>query len=167
MSAVWNELKDIKVFDRSISILAEDYHLIVTLSIDSIVTALEEILELGLPVLGQGSGAGYIPYYRETLRRLRAGAPESGCLVITPLDQAMLTFEMNTVAQMLKTETKCGKINTASLGNRIRQLHVHVVAQPEHPRAISQLIQARADPLDIRIRVLLVAEKVRQVDSNL
>lgn len=40
-----------KVFDRSIAILAEDYHLIVTPSIDSVVTALEEILELGLPVL--------------------------------------------------------------------------------------------------------------------
>jgi hypothetical protein len=40
-----------KVFDRSIAILAEDYHVIVTPSIDSIVTALEELLELGLPVI--------------------------------------------------------------------------------------------------------------------
>jgi lysophospholipase L1-like esterase len=44
--------------------------------------------ELGLPVLGQGSGAAYIPYYQETVRRLRAGAPDSACLLITPLDQA-------------------------------------------------------------------------------
>ncbi|RZL08428.1 MAG: hypothetical protein EOP40_13145 [Rubrivivax sp.] len=40
-----------KVFDRLINILAEDYQLVVTPGIDSIVTALEEILELGLPVL--------------------------------------------------------------------------------------------------------------------
>jgi len=43
--------------------------------------------ELGLPVLGQGNGSGYVPYYRETLRRIRAGAPAGGCLVVTPLDQ--------------------------------------------------------------------------------
>ncbi|MDP2316636.1 MAG: GDSL-type esterase/lipase family protein, partial [Pseudomonadota bacterium] len=43
--------------------------------------------ELGLPVLGKGNGSAYMPYYQETLRRLRAGAPESACLVITPLDQ--------------------------------------------------------------------------------
>ena len=43
--------------------------------------------ELGLPVLGKGDGADYIPYYLEAIHRLRAGAPNSSCLVITPLDQ--------------------------------------------------------------------------------
>lgn len=50
---------------------------------------------------------------------------------MTPLDQAMFTFEVNSVSQMLKTETGCGKINVAVLGNRIRQLHMHVVARSE------------------------------------
>src|SRR5690606_12451137 len=44
---------------------------------------------------------------------------------LAPLDQAMLTFEVNMVAQALKTVTGCSKINTAALGNVVRQLHVH------------------------------------------
>jgi diadenosine tetraphosphate (Ap4A) HIT family hydrolase len=50
---------------------------------------------------------------------------------LTPLDQAMLTFETNMVAQALKRETGCYKINTGALGNVVRQLHVHVVARNE------------------------------------
>jgi diadenosine tetraphosphate (Ap4A) HIT family hydrolase len=50
---------------------------------------------------------------------------------LTPLDQAMLTFETNMVAQALKRETGCHKINTGALGNVVRQLHVHVVARNE------------------------------------
>jgi len=48
---------------------------------------------------------------------------------MTPLDQTMLAFELNMVSQVLKQLTRCDKINTAILGNRIRQLHVHVVAR--------------------------------------
>jgi diadenosine tetraphosphate (Ap4A) HIT family hydrolase len=43
----------------------------------------------------------------------------------------MLTFETNLVAQALKTLTGCSKINSGALGNRVRQLHVHVVARNE------------------------------------
>ncbi len=50
---------------------------------------------------------------------------------LTPLDQAMLTFETNMVAQALKNVTDCTKINSAALGNIVRQLHVHVVARNE------------------------------------
>lgn len=50
---------------------------------------------------------------------------------LTPLDQAMLTFETNQVAQTLKRVTGCTKINTGALGNRVRQLHVHVIARSE------------------------------------
>ncbi|MEI5680011.1 MULTISPECIES: HIT family protein [unclassified Mesorhizobium] len=50
---------------------------------------------------------------------------------LTPLDQAMLTFECNTVAQALKKSTGCTKINTGALGNIVRQLHVHVIARSE------------------------------------
>lgn len=48
---------------------------------------------------------------------------------LTPLDQAMLTFETNLVAQALKKITGCTKINSGALGNVVRQLHVHVVAR--------------------------------------
>lgn len=50
---------------------------------------------------------------------------------MAPLDQAMLTFETNMVAQALKRVTDCTKINTAALGNIVRQLHVHVIARRE------------------------------------
>jgi diadenosine tetraphosphate (Ap4A) HIT family hydrolase len=50
---------------------------------------------------------------------------------LTPLDQAMLTFEVNMVAQALKSLTGCSKINSGALGNIVRQLHVHVVARSE------------------------------------
>lgn len=50
---------------------------------------------------------------------------------LTPLDQAMLTFETNLVAQTLKTVSGCTKINSGALGNRVRQLHVHIVARSE------------------------------------
>ena len=50
---------------------------------------------------------------------------------LTPLDQAMLTFETNMVSEGLKKATGCLKINTGALGNVVRQLHVHVVARSE------------------------------------
>jgi diadenosine tetraphosphate (Ap4A) HIT family hydrolase len=50
---------------------------------------------------------------------------------MTPLDQTLLTFEANMVAEALKEVTGCTKINTGALGNIVRQLHVHVVARSE------------------------------------
>ncbi len=50
---------------------------------------------------------------------------------LTPLDQAMLTFETNLVAQALKKASGCLKINSGALGNIVRQLHVHVVGRNE------------------------------------
>ncbi len=48
---------------------------------------------------------------------------------LTPLDQAMLTFETNLVAAALKQATGCGKINSGVLGNVVSQLHFHIVAR--------------------------------------
>ncbi|MDI6025538.1 HIT family protein [Corticibacterium sp. UT-5YL-CI-8] len=50
---------------------------------------------------------------------------------LTPLDQAMLTFETNMVASALKRVTGCTKINSGALGNIVRQLHVHIIARNE------------------------------------
>lgn len=50
---------------------------------------------------------------------------------LTPLDQAMLTFETNMVAQALKDITGATKINVGALGNIVRQLHVHIIARTE------------------------------------
>lgn len=48
---------------------------------------------------------------------------------LTPLDQAMLSFETNLVSKAFKNLTGCEKINVGALGNIVRQLHVHVVAR--------------------------------------
>ncbi len=50
---------------------------------------------------------------------------------LAPLDQAMLTFETNLVAEALKKVTAARKINVGALGNVVSQLHVHVVARNE------------------------------------
>jgi diadenosine tetraphosphate (Ap4A) HIT family hydrolase len=50
---------------------------------------------------------------------------------LTPLDQVMLTFEIELVAKALKDVTGATKINVGSLGNIVRQLHVHVIARFE------------------------------------
>ena len=50
---------------------------------------------------------------------------------LTPLDQTMLTFETNMVAEALKKATGATKINLGALGNIVRQLHVHVIARSE------------------------------------
>ncbi len=42
--------------------------------------------ELGHPSLSKG-GDGYATYYGAALEKVRAGAPEAGCLLVTPLDQ--------------------------------------------------------------------------------
>ena len=57
----------------------------------------------------------------------RGGASE--LFDLTPLDQAVLTFETNLVASALKDVTGATKINVGALGNIVRQLHVHVVAR--------------------------------------
>ncbi|MDI7862927.1 HIT family protein [Rhizobiaceae bacterium n13] len=50
---------------------------------------------------------------------------------LAPLDQAVLTFEMNLVATALKNATGATKINVGALGNIVRQLHVHIIARNE------------------------------------
>lgn len=50
---------------------------------------------------------------------------------LTPLDQAMLTFETAMVSETLQRVTGCDTINTAALGNVVRQLHVHIIARNE------------------------------------
>lgn len=48
---------------------------------------------------------------------------------LTPLDQTMLTFEVDLVARALKDITNCMRINVGALGNKVPQFHMHVVAR--------------------------------------
>ena len=51
---------------------------------------------------------------------------------LAPLDQAMLTFETNLVAEALKRSKAAEKINIGAIGNIVRQLHVHIIARYEN-----------------------------------
>jgi diadenosine tetraphosphate (Ap4A) HIT family hydrolase len=44
-------------------------------------------------------------------------------------DRARLFEEIVAVSTALKAATRCDKLNVAALGNRVRQLHVHVIAR--------------------------------------
>jgi diadenosine tetraphosphate (Ap4A) HIT family hydrolase len=44
-------------------------------------------------------------------------------------DQVLLMRELARVARALKAVTQCEKLNIASLGNTVRQLHIHVIAR--------------------------------------
>ena len=50
---------------------------------------------------------------------------------LPPAQQAQLLEEINTAANLLRTDAGCEKINIGALGNIVRQLHVHVVARKE------------------------------------
>jgi len=50
---------------------------------------------------------------------------------LTPLDQVLLTFEIEFVSAALKKVTSATKINVGALGNIVRQLHVHIIARSE------------------------------------
>ncbi|MEM0898926.1 MAG: HIT family protein [Pseudomonadota bacterium] len=54
---------------------------------------------------------------------------------MSPMDQAMMTFEMTQVAEALQRKTGCHKVNVAALGNEVPQLHMHVIARYEHDAA--------------------------------
>lgn len=56
-----------------------------------------------------------------------AGASEIHDLNET--DQSLLAHETALVSSALKRLTGCGKINSAAIGNIVRQLHVHVIAR--------------------------------------
>lgn len=58
-----------------------------------------------------------------------AGAEEIHHLSID--DEQVLIAEINEVAVALEAITGCEKVNTAAIGNIVRQLHVHIIARNE------------------------------------
>lgn len=48
---------------------------------------------------------------------------------LAPAEQATLWREVTHAAELLKSMTRCRKINVGALGNVVSQLHVHVVAR--------------------------------------
>ncbi|MBH9981727.1 HIT domain-containing protein [Bartonella sp. B10834G6] len=58
-----------------------------------------------------------------------AGAEEIHHLSVD--DEQVLVAEMNEVAVALEAIIGCDKVNTAAIGNIVRQLHVHIIARNE------------------------------------
>ena len=55
-----------------------------------------------------------------------------GLVELTDLEaneQMQLLAEIDTAARALRAATRCDKLNIAALGNRVAQLHVHVIAR--------------------------------------
>lgn len=50
---------------------------------------------------------------------------------LSPDDEARVMADVRAASQVLRQVTKCDKLNVASLGNMVRQLHVHIVARFE------------------------------------
>ena len=50
---------------------------------------------------------------------------------LSPSEQAQIATEIAIAASALKGLTACTKINTAAIGNIVRQLHIHVIARNE------------------------------------
>lgn len=95
----------------------------------------------------------------------RAGAVE--ILDLEPADRARLWAEIEAVAEALRAETACDKLNVAALGNVVAQLHVHVIARfrtdPAWPSPVwgkvpaIPLDEARAEALAAGLRARLAA----------
>ena len=63
----------------------------------------------------------------------RAGARE--LIDLLPGDQQQLWQEIAAVSRLLQSEFKPDKLNIAMLGNRVPQLHVHIIARFEKDAA--------------------------------
>lgn len=54
---------------------------------------------------------------------------------LSPEDEARVVADIRAVSLALREETGCDKLNVASLGNMVRQLHVHIIARFESDAA--------------------------------
>lgn len=50
---------------------------------------------------------------------------------LSPDDETRVMADVRAASLVLRQVTKCDKLNVASLGNMVRQLHVHIVARFE------------------------------------
>jgi diadenosine tetraphosphate (Ap4A) HIT family hydrolase len=54
---------------------------------------------------------------------------------LDPSDQIQMTKEIDKACQLLKKYTDYDKINVASLGNMVPQMHIHIIARHKNDRA--------------------------------
>ena len=83
---------------------------------------------------------------------------------LAPTDRAVLIEEIALVAETLKAITGCQKLNIASLGNAVRQLHIHVIARnasdaawPRPVWGVGEAVPYRPDERDRLIGMIRTA----------
>ncbi|MEM1284352.1 MAG: HIT family protein [Pseudomonadota bacterium] len=69
---------------------------------------------------------------------------------LAPEDEPAVMAVIRTASEALKAATGCDKLNVASLGNQVRQLHVHIIARFETDAAWPGPIWGvgKANPMD-------------------
>lgn len=65
---------------------------------------------------------------------------------LAPLDQVMMTFETNLVAEALQMTTECDKLNIATIGNKVPQLHQHIIARQIDDAAWPEPVWGKGTP---------------------
>lgn len=69
---------------------------------------------------------------------------------LSPDDETRVMADARAASLALRAATKCAKLNVASLGNMVRQLHIHIVARFDGDAAWPGLIWGvgEAEPLE-------------------
>jgi diadenosine tetraphosphate (Ap4A) HIT family hydrolase len=75
-------------------------------------------------------------------------------------DRAALWSEIALASRVLKSVTKCHKLNVAQLGNQVAQLHIHIIAREKTDAAWPAPVWGKAPrkAYDAKARERLVAE---------
>jgi len=93
----------------------------------------------------------------------RAGASE--LIDLDAAEQVQLMAEIDMVSRALKAVTACEKLNVATIGNVVPQLHVHIVARrrddPAWPKPVWGAVPAR--PYDFAERDRFIAALRREI----
>jgi diadenosine tetraphosphate (Ap4A) HIT family hydrolase len=67
---------------------------------------------------------------------------------LDPADRAMLLDEIVKASAALRDTVKCDKLNVASFGNAVRQMHIHVIARtfddPGWPKPVWGVVPKKA-----------------------
>jgi diadenosine tetraphosphate (Ap4A) HIT family hydrolase len=83
----------------------------------------------------------------------RAGASE---MIDLGAEQSLLMDELALVSRALKDETRCDKLNVATIGNVVPQLHIHIVARRKDdaawPKPVWGTVPRRAYEADVMER---------------
>ena len=99
------------------------------------------VCELGLSSLRLMRDANY-PWLVLVPRRESL----SEIIDLSPDERIELMREIGRVSEALRQVVRCDKLNIASLGNRVRQLHVHVIARTTDDPAWPNPVWGAAPP---------------------